>query len=306
MTTTEPGAPAVADRPLLGVALMILFCVLAPIGDATAKILGVLPLAEIMLVRYGVQALLAVPLVAAGRFRLTPRLWRLTVVRTVLHVASFTAFVAALRFLPMADAIAIMFVLPFIILLLGRVFLGEQVGPHRLAACAVGFLGTLLVVQPSFAEVGAPALLPLLGALLFAAFMLVTRRVAQGADPLVLQAASGLAATAFIVPLVLVGAAFGWPDVAPVPLTGRQVLLLLLLGVIGTTAHVVMTWSLRFAPSATLAPVQYLEIPSATLIGYLVFGDLPDGIAAIGIAVTVGAGLYVLHRERRASRAAPA
>jgi drug/metabolite transporter (DMT)-like permease len=66
-----------------------------------------------------------------------------------------------------------------------------------------------------------------------------------------------------------------------------------------------MTWSLRFAPSATLAPIQYLEIPFATLIGYLVFGDLPNGVAALGIAVTIGAGLYVLHRERRAS-AAPA
>ena len=67
-----------------------------------------------------------------------------------------------------------------------------------------------------------------------------------------------------------------------------------------------MTWSLRFAPSATLAPIQYLEIPFATLIGYLVFGDLPNRIAALGIAVTIAAGLYVLHRERRASRAAQA
>ena len=61
-----------------------------------------------------------------------------------------------------------------------------------------------------------------------------------------------------------------------------------------------MTWSLRFAPSATLAPIQYLEIPFATLIGFLVFGDLPNGLAALGIAVTIAAGLYVLHRERRA------
>ena len=65
-----------------------------------------------------------------------------------------------------------------------------------------------------------------------------------------------------------------------------------------------MTWSLRFAPSATLAPIQYLEIPFATLLGCLVFGDLPNGLAALGIAVTVAAGLYVIHRERRAGLAA--
>ena len=88
------------------------------------------------------------------------------------------------------------------------------------------------------------------------------------------------------------------------PLVDRaSSLLLALLGALGTGAHLLMTWSLRFAPSATLAPIQYLEIPFATLIGYLVFGDLPNGLAALGIAVTIAAGLYVLHRERRASRA---
>ena len=201
----------------------------------------------------------------------------------------------------MADAIAIMFVLPFILLLLGHVFVGEQVGPHRLAACAVGFLGTLMVVQPSFAAVGAPALLPLAGALLFALFMLVTRGIARDADPMQLQAASGLMATALLLPLALAGAAFGWPEVAPVPMPARDLALLGLLGTLGTGAHLLMTWALRFAPSATLAPIQYFEIPCATLIGYLVFGDLPNRLAALGIAVTIAAGLYVLHRERRAA-----
>ena len=90
--------------------------------------------------------------------------------------------------------------MPFILLLLGRFVLGEEVGPHRLAACAVGFVGTLMVVQPSFAAVGAPALLPLLVAVLFSLFMLVTRRIARDADPVVLQAASGLVATAILAP----------------------------------------------------------------------------------------------------------
>lgn len=282
---------------------MMSFCVLAPLGDATAKILGTLPLAEIMLGRYGVQALLLVPLVGvSGLLALPRRVWALTVLRTVLHVGSFTTFVAALRYLPMADAVAILFVLPFVLLLLGRFLLGEEVGPHRLAACAVGFVGTLMVVQPSFAEVGAPALLPILTAISFAFFMLVTRRVARDADPVVLQAASGIVATVCLVPLLVLGGVLGWAEIAPVSLTLRQVLLLALLGIFGTGAHLVMTSALRFAPSTTLAPIQYLEIPCATMIGFLVFGDLPDGLATLGIAVTIGAGLYVLHRERRATR----
>jgi len=296
-------SPAPADRPLVGVLLIVAFCILAPLGDAIAKALGALPLAQILLGRYAMQAALLVPYLHAtgGRLALAPRIWRLTTLRTLLHVASFTTFVAALRFLPMADAIAIMFVLPFILLLLGHFLVGEQVGPHRLAACAVGFLGTLMVVQPSFAAVGAPALLPLAGALLFALFMLVTRGIARDADPMQLQAASGLMATALLLPLALAGAAFGWPEVAPVPMPARDLALLGLLGTLGTGAHLLMTWALRFAPSATLAPIQYFEIPCATLIGYLVFGDLPNRLAALGIAVTIAAGLYVLHRERRAA-----
>jgi drug/metabolite transporter (DMT)-like permease len=74
-----------------------------------------------------------------------------------------------------------------------------------------------------------------------------------------------------------------------------------MMGVIGSVAHLLMTWSLRFAPVATLAPMQYLEIPFATLIGWVVFAALPNGLAAAGIVVTIAAGLYVIHRERLAA-----
>ena len=89
----------------------------------------------------------------------------------------------------------------------------------------------------------------------------------------------------------------------PVAVAGPDWLLLALLGIFGTAAHLVITFALRFAPSSTLAPMQYLELPFATLIGWAIFGDLPDGLAALGIAVSVAAGLYVIHRERRTSLA---
>ena len=81
--------------------------------------------------------------------------------------------------------------------------------------------------------------------------------------------------------------------------------LLIAIGVLGTVAHLLMTWSLRYAPSATLAPMQYLEIPVATLIGWVIFSDLPDGLAAVGIVITIAAGLYVILRERASARSAP-
>ena len=263
-----------------------------------------IPLGQLLLVRFATQAVLLLPVIwlAGGSLMMSRRVFGLTVVRTVLHILGIGGMFTALRYLPLADAIAIAFVMPFIMLLLGKYVLGEEVGPRRLAACVVGFTGTLLVVQPSFAAVGAPALLPLGVAVIFALFMLVTRQIAKESDPVTLQAVGGLLGTAGLVLLyILFGGtlpALGW--VAP---GAGETVLLAAVGVLGTLAHLLMTWSLRFAPSATLAPMQYLEIPIATLIGWLVFRDLPNGLAAIGIAVTMGAGLYVIYREHLAQRA---
>jgi len=293
-----------ADRPFLGVMLMLGFCALAPLGDALAKVLGAsVPLGQLIVIRFGVQTAVLAPLMwATGRsVKLTPRVLRLTLLRTVLHVAGVGAFFFALRFLPLADAIAIAFVAPLIMLLLSRVVLDEAVGPRRMIGCAVGFAGTMLVIQPSFVSVGAAALLPLGAAVTFALFMLVTRQIARDADPVALQAVSGAMALGLLAPPMLLGGVIGWGELGWVAPGGADWALLLLLGGVGTGAHLLMTWSLRFAPTSTLAPMQYLEIPFATAIGFAVFAEFPDGPAAIGIAVTVGSGLYVIHRERLAA-----
>ncbi|PJI91242.1 EamA-like transporter family protein [Yoonia maricola] len=288
------------DRPFLGVMLMLAFCVLAPLGDSIAKLLGgVVALNVLILVRFGVQAVILLPLVALGGmgFRLPPGILAWTLMRTVLHILGIGLMFSALRYLPLADALAIAFVMPFIMLLLGHFVMGEHVGLHRMVACSVGFIGTLLVIQPNFVAVGYPALLPLGVAVVFALFMMVTRKVARALDPIKLQAISGVQATLILVLVVAL-----WPaqfGAVSFQYDGQTWGFLAALGLIGTFAHLFMTWSLRFAPASTLAPMQYLEIPFGTAIGWLIFHDLPNGIAAIGICITVGAGLYIILRERR-------
>lgn len=282
---------------------MLGFCVLAPLGDAMAKLLGEdLSVGFLVFVRFSIQVALLMPLVWLLKYPMPKgaRLIRLTAIRTVLHICGIGLMFSSLQYLDLADAIAIAFVMPFIMLLLGKVHLNEHVGPHRLAACAVGFIGTLLVVQPNFVEVGLPALLPLGVAVVFALFMLVTRQIAKDVDPIGLQALSGLMAAPMVGAALLV-----FPNVpllAIHPIPNDAWILLAVLGCLGTVAHLLMTWSLRFAPSATLAPMQYLEIPIGTVIGYLIFKDLPNGLAAVGICITVAAGLYIILRERTMSR----
>ena len=296
-----------ADRPLFGVLLMLGFCIIAPMGDAVAKLLGEsIPIGQLLIVRFGVQAILLIPLVLLTRrmWRMRGRVLRLTIVRTGLHIIGIGAMFSALQYLPLADAVAIAFVMPFIMLLLGKLVLGEEVGSRRLWACIVGFIGTLMVVQPSFVEVGWPALLPLVVAVVFSLFMLVTRQIAKETDPVGLQAVSGVMAVIFLAPILWVFAGRDMPALQMVTPNSTELVLLGLIGILGTSAHLLMTWSLRFAPSATLAPMQYLEIPIATIIGFLVFRDLPNGLAAVGICVTIAAGLYVVFRERAIAQSA--
>lgn len=284
---------------------MLGFCIVAPMGDAVAKLLGgTIPLGELLFVRFAIQFLLLAPLIWATRrqWRMRGRVLQLTFLRTLLHIGGIGAMFTALKYLPLADAIAIAFVMPFLMLLLGKYVLGEEIGLRRLGACIVGFGGTLLVIQPSFIQVGWPALWPLLMAVIFAFFMLVTRQIAKKTDPIGLQAVSGLMACLLLAPLLLLGTQL---DIAPLKLLvpqGQDWALLAAIGVLGTVTHLLMTWSLRYAPASTLASMQYLEIPVATLLGWLIFDQLPNTLASVGIAVTIAAGLYVILREQSAAR----
>ena len=272
------------DRPALGIFLLFGFLILAPLGDAIAKIIGDrMALAQVVLMRMAFQALLLLPIVwLAGlnwRFGRAETLWVLA--RSLLHMFGIAVMFLSLRYLPIADAIAIAYVMPFIMLVLGRFFLDEEVGKRRIIACLVGFTGTLMVVQPSFAEVGWPAFLPLVVAVDFALFMMVTRKVAKSIDPISLQAVSGLIACAILLPAMLLLQPFQFQEVHFHNASFDVWKLVFGIGVLGTVAHLLMSWSLRYAPSTTLAPMQYLEIPIATVYGWLIFSDFPNGLALL-------------------------
>ncbi|MBV7397100.1 DMT family transporter [Mameliella sediminis] len=296
------------DRPLLGIGLMLGFCLLAPFADALAKLLGPeMAVGQLVTLRFAFQAAILVPLtLATGRvWRMDRRTFGYVFLRTLLHISGIGLMFSALLYLPLADAVAIAFVMPFIMLLLGYWFLGEEVGLRRITACAVGFVGTLLVVQPAFTEVGWPALLPLGVALVFALFMLVTRRIAGVTDPIGMQAVSAVIALALLLPVMALTPAERLPALEWTAPNGRGWTLITLMGIAGTFAHLLMTWSLRYAPASTLAPMQYLEIPFATAVGFAIFGDLPGPLASLGIAVTIGSGLYIVMRERAMQKARP-
>ncbi len=294
------------DRILPGVALMIAFCVIAPLIDVASKLAAQgVPVGVIVLGRGIVQAALMLPVVILMRLPLglTRRAFRLATLRSLLLVVSTYCFVAAVRVMPIADALAIVFVEPFVILLIGRLALGEQVGPRRLAACILGFVGSLFVIQPSFAAFGAVALFPLGTAVSFALYMLVTRHLSRDVHPVAMQFHTAAIAALLCLPLLGVGTEFGWAPVSFVLPQGIFWLWVFCVGLASTVSHMAITYALKFAPSSTLAPLHYLEIVTATLLGYIFFSDFPNALTLTGITIIVASGLYVIHRERRLARA---
>lgn len=293
------------DRIPLGMALIVGFCLIAPLLDVCAKIAAdVIPVGQITAARFMVQTALMLPvvLIMGLSLRMPRALWGLIALRAVFLMLSTYFIIAALRFMPLADALAIVFVEPFIILLCGKLMFDEQVGPRRLIASAVGFSGCMLVIQPSFAAFGYVALLPLGTAVTFAAYVLVTRGLRGRMHPVEMQFQTGVAATLMLVPLIWLADGTGWDTLDPVMPDGIFWVYLFGVGFFATIAHMMMTYALSIAPAATLAPLHYLEIIAAVALGYYIFGDIPNGLALWGIVIIMGSGLYVVHRERVTAR----
>jgi drug/metabolite transporter (DMT)-like permease len=163
-------------------------------------------------------------------------------------------------------------------------------------------VGVLFVIQPSFAVFGATALFPLGTAVAFAFYILVTRGLSQKIHPVSMQFYTGLLASLMCMPLMILAQGSGSELFDPVWPVGIAWLWLLGVGFFATLSHLMMTYALSLAPSTALAPLQYLELPVATVFGYLVFHDFPNALSLIGIAIIMGSGLYMIHRERVTAR----
>lgn len=297
------------NSPLTGIALMLAFCVLAPLLDTSAKLAtATIPVGQITTARFVLQGLLMLPVAWAMKlhWEINPRLAGLLTLRAVFLIASTYGFVAAVAVMPIADALAIVFVEPFILLLLGHLIFGDPVGPRRIAASVLGFCGALFVIQPAFSTFGLVALYPLGTAFSFAGYMLVTRAMSATLHPVMQQLHTSIAGSLICLPILALGHFGQWPTLDPVMPQGWAWAWLLGVGFWATASHMCMTLALKYAPASTLAPIHYFEIIPAVFLGALVFDDFPNAMTWIGIAIIVASGLYIIHRERLTAAQLPA
>ncbi len=295
------------DRTLTGIALMLAFCVLAPLLDTASKLAtATIPVGQITGARFLVQGLLMLPIALLMRLPLAMnrRISGLVLARAVCLILSTYGFVAGVSVMPIADALAIVFVEPFILLILGHLIFGDEIGPRRIIASIIGFCGSLLVIQPSLAAFGLVALFPLGSAFAFAFYMLLTRAVAAHLHPVTQQLHTSLFGMVICLPILWLAEGSGIATLDPVMPEGLAWLWLFGVGFWAAASHMCMTVALKYAPASTLAPIHYLEIVTAVALGYAVFGDFPNWMTWIGIAVIVASGLYIIQRERLTAAAA--
>jgi drug/metabolite transporter (DMT)-like permease len=283
-----------------GMILMALAMLMLPVGDTFAKLLtGVIAPVEVTMWRFLAQALCLVPVAIVLRGRLRGAMFSpIVALSGALITATLLCLISAFSVMPIATAIAIFFVEPLILTLLAGPLLGERVGPRRLAAVGVGLLGAMIVIRPGFSDYGLATLLPLVAALAYALNMIVLRHACRERSGLTVQCGATVYAAVGMVALV---GLLGWAGMLEVAPLSRPVWTwgaVLAAGAFAAASFVLIAEAFRRAEAGVLAPFQYLEILGATAAGYVVFGDFPDGLTWLGIAVILGSGGYVFHRER--------
>ena len=285
-----------------GLLMMFLSVVLSPVIDIFSKLAAItIPPAEVTAGRFIFQSLFALPAMAMrGQWGVWT--WRRSgvhAIRAAVLTLSMVSFVTTLQVMEVADAIAIFFVEPMMLTILSSIFLKETIGWRRYTACAVGFLGAMLIIQPSFQEVGFVALLPVVTALCIAVYVMITRVVSHSEDAWSMQFQTGIWGIGFSLILLAIGRATGSTILDPAVPDLTAMLYLLGVGASAAIAGILTVHAYRAAPASTLAPLQYFEIVSATIFGWLVFDNFPDAIKWLGILIIIGSGLYILWRERR-------
>jgi drug/metabolite transporter (DMT)-like permease len=286
------------DR-LRGIAILIASASLFGAVDGISKILAeTQSLGQIVLTRYA----LAVPVLLAA----TPRAeWRtlfhtersgMQVLRACAPIVISFAMVLAVRYLPLADATAILFAGPFLVVALSAPLLGERVALSSWIGVIVGFAAVLIVARPGFSDLSRYVVFPLTAAVFYALFQLITRRLAAaGENPNTTLAWTLATGTLFAAPIAFLT----W-----IPPSLTAWLLMIALGLVFGAAQALLVRAFRHAPANVLTPFSYTQILAATVFGMLVFGAVPDRWTLIGIALLIGAGVYVVRGQANARRAA--
>ena len=285
------------SRRCKGTVLLLMSMLIVPFMDAIAKELEMEghPLLQVVWLRFIMQLACTVPVAVARvglrNFVSVPRR-HLLLGRGCLLLGATFSFFGAIRFIPLADAVAITFIEPCFLLILSRLLLREHVPCDRWVASIVGFSAVMLIVKPSSSAFQPASFLALLCAFFFSAYLFATKYLLQQSDPpppLVLLAYQSLPGALGLVCVM----PFTWLPLSSPP----QLIMGLTMGAIGACSHGLLILAFDAAEASFLSPLLYTEIINQVVLGYFFFGDLPDQWSAIGIVIIVAVGIYIARQK---------
>ena len=272
---------------------MLAAMIVIPFLDVAAKFLGQqnMPVLESVWARFFIGVFMNVPLVLKGRplSILKPDMPVMHTVRAALVIASTAFFFLALAYLPIADTLAIYFIQPLAVTLLSPVILKEHVGTRRWIAVVIGFIGTLIIIRPGFQNLNPGVLLALLSGTTSAIYVILTRKIAGRAEPMVTMFHTNMAG-AIIMTLVV---PFVW--VTP---TLEQWGLFFVIAFVAFIGHYLVIAAYHYAEASLLAPLAYAEMIMAVVWGWWFFSDLPDRWTFTGVGILIACAIYISYRER--------
>lgn len=299
MQHVQPAAPMPFRENLIGIVAITACNFLFLINDTCLKLASEeLPLGQILTMRGGMATLFLIPVAwVSGAFRhirLLPN-WHV-VSRTFAEIMAAFLYLLALFHIPIANANAILQVVPLMITAAGAIFLGERVGWRRWTAIAIGFLGVMIVVRPGLAGFNAFGLVALASM-----FFTTLRDMNSRLMPLAIPALLIALVTGFFVGLSgpAVGLILGETWVMP---SGRSLGLIAVAVLFLIGGYMTAVIAMRHGDISVVAPFRYAVIIWAIIVGYLVFGDVPDLPMIIGTGVIIATGIYTFYRERQAAR----
>lgn len=279
-------------QPTLGILLILAAGLLLASQDALSKSLtAVYPLLLVVWLRYLSQSVFMLALFAPRmglNLLRTQRPW-LQLVRGLSLVAITLLFYSALRFIPLGEATAVIFLAPLVVIVLSATWLKEHISRGLWLSVGVGLLGVLLIVRPGGALFTPAILLPLGAAFCFGLYQLLTRRLSATDHPATSNFLSALVGT------LSVSVLLPWFWQTPTLVDG---LLMATLGATAMTGHMLLTHAYRFGSAASLAPFTYVQIVTATLLGMLFFDHTPDLWAILGMAVIILSGAALAWGQR--------
>jgi drug/metabolite transporter (DMT)-like permease len=283
-----------ARNRLIGIGLVSAAYLLFSLLDGAAKwLVGSMPVIMVVWLRFLMHAVFAsavlFPLRGLNLVRTTHLRWHL--LRALMFIAMTGINFWALQYLQLTVTASIFFSVPLIIALVSATAFREKLDTGRWVAIVAGFAGVLVIVHPGSADFHPAMLLSVVNAILYAFFMMMTRRLAAYDSPETIQYLPAVGAAVGLAPFAL--AAWEAPD------GWLEWTVACLLGLLGGVGHQLLAAAHRYAPSSVIAPFLYQQVIYMALFGYLVFGDVPGAGVWLGAPIVIGSGLYLFARERK-------